>query len=83
VNQIINKNSKGLLNPILNNKESQAFINNYNNNNNNLINNNNKFILDTQIIIIRDIKVFLTFNINYLREKRQKINMINYYILDL
>ena len=66
MNQITNRNSKGLLNLILNNRESQAPINNYNNNNNNPINNNNKFIFNIQIIVIRDIKTLLITNINYL-----------------
>ena len=66
MNQTTNRNGKGLSNLILNNRESQAPINNYNNNNNNPINNNNKLVLDTQIIIVRDTKALLTSNINYL-----------------
>ena len=83
VNQTVNRNSKELSNFTLNNREFQIPINNYNNNNNNPINNNNKLVLDIQIIVVRDTKVFLITNINCLREKRQKVNTINYYILDL
>jgi len=83
VNQITNRNGKELSNLTLNNRESQAPVNNYNNNDNNPINNNNKLALDIQIVVVRDTKALLTSDINYLREKRQEIDMINYHILDL
>ena len=49
MNQTTNRNGKGLLNLILNNRESQAPVNNRNDNDNNPINNNNKLVLNTQI----------------------------------
>ena len=83
VNQTVNRNGEGLSNPTLNNRESQAPVNNRNNNNNNPINNDNKLALNIQIIVVRDTKAFLITNINCLREKRQEVNTINRYILDL
>ena len=46
VNQTVNRNGKGLSNPTLNNRESQAPVNNRNDNNNNPIDNDNEFVLD-------------------------------------
>ena len=83
MNQTTDGNSEGLSNLTLNNRESQAPINNYNNNNNNPIDNNNKLALDIQIIVVRDTEALLIANINYLREKRREVNTINRYILDL
>ena len=83
MNQTTDGNSEGLSNLTLNNRESQAPVNNRNNNNNNPINNNNKFTLNAQIIVVRDTKTLLIADINCLREKRREVDTINRCILDL
>ena len=83
VNQTVDGNGEGSSNPTLNNRESQAPVNNRNDNDDNPIDDDDELALDAQIAAARDAEALLIADVNRLREKRREVDAINRRILDL